>query len=629
MNQYLNRKYVVIGLFVLISVIFLIRLFSLQVLDTSYKMSAENNVLRHVTKFPARGLVYDRNGKLLVYNQAAYDVMVVPHQLKEFDTLQMCNMLNITKEGVEKLIKKAKRYSYYKPSVFIEQLSKERYAAFQEFLHNFPGFFVQTRTLRQYPYKNAAHVLGYVGEVGQKKIKADPYYKLGDYIGISGIEKSYEEVLRGQKGVEIYLVDVHNRIKGRYKNGRFDTEAKRGGDITLSIDIELQQYAEQLMQNKIGSVVAIEPSSGELLCMVSSPIYDPELLVGRIRTKNYLKLQNDTLKPLFNRALMARRPPGSTFKTINALIGLQEGIVQVNTTYPCAGGYHVSGHSMKCHWHRSNLDLVESIQQSCNAWYAYSYRALLDNPKYGNIETAFERWRSLVTSFGFGKRLGVDFSNEVNGYVPTLSFYERFYGKGRLKSLNIISNAIGQGELLMTPIQLANQAAIIANKGYYFTPHAIKEVPGAFSEKTLPFGVQRFVEIDTAHFAPVIEGMYNAVNTEEGTAWWYRKEGLDICGKTGTAENPHGEDHSIFIAFAPKENPQIAVSVYVQNGGFGARWAAPIASLVIEKYLNGKVTRSWIEKRMLEGDLIYNLPENNKKKVRKQEVATADSTTIE
>lgn len=634
MNQYLNRKYLIIGIFIIISVIYIIRLFALQVVDESYKLSANNNVLRYITRYPARGLIYDRNGKLLVFNQAAYDIMIVPNQMKAFDTVQLCSLLNISQDQVLEKIRKAKRYSRYKPSIFLEQVSKETYATFQELQHRYSGFFVQTRTLREYPFKNAAHVLGYIGEVSEKITKDDQYYKSGDYIGINGVEKSYEEVLRGEKGVEILMVDVHNREKGKYKEGKYDTQAKHGGNITLSLDIELQAYAEQLMQGKIGSVVAIEPSTGEILCLVSAPGYSPDLMVGRVRSENYQKMQEDTLIPLFNRAIMARVPPGSTFKPVNALIGLQEGIVRTTTTYSCFMGYHIGRFSMGCHSHANNLDLIESIQQSCNSYYAHLYRDMLDNPKYGKLSSAFDRWRTLTSSFGFGKPLGVDFPNEVGGYVPTLSFYERIHGKGAVKSLNLVSLSIGQGELLMTPLQLANEAALIANRGYYYSPHVIKNLPGEFIEKTMPFKVKRYADIDTALFSPVVEGMWRAANTPGGTAYWYGKPGLDICGKTGTAENPHGEDHSLFIAFAPKDNPKIAVAVYVQNGGFGATWAAPIASLTIEKYLQDTVSRTWIEERMIQGDLIKNPPvkkqkkttvKNNRSTVQKTE--TTETTT--
>jgi penicillin-binding protein 2 len=601
MNPFLSRKYIIGGIFSLIFLIYVMRLFFLQVVDQTSKLSASNNVLRYVTQYPSRGLIYDRKGTLLVYNEAAYDLMVIPNQVEPFDTMQLCSMLKLTKEQIINRLQKAKSYSQYKPTVFEKQLSAETYAPLQEKLYQFKGFFTQTRTLRKYPDITAAHVMGYVGEVDEKKAENDTYYNAGDYLGISGVEKSYEEVLRGKKGVEIFMVDVHNRIKGQYKKGKFDTAAVHGGNITLTIDNELQKYGERLFKNKIGSIVAIEPETGEILAMISAPSFNPELLVGRERSANYLALQNDTLKPLFDRALMARYPPGSTFKTINALIGLQEGIIKPSSTFPCHNGYAAGNFFMGCHTHKSGLDLVQSIQHSCNAYYANVYRLMLDNSKYGGIENSFELWRNYVTSFGFGKGLGVDLPHEVNGYVPTISYYNRYYGEGRLKSLYIVSNSIGQGELLMTPIQIANLAAIISNKGYYFTPHVIKDLPTEYKDKKLPYLVKRYADIDSIYYDYIIEGMYKAVNgLDGGTAGMARMSTIEICGKTGTAQNPHGENHSIFIAFAPKDNPKIAISVYVENAGYGSTWAAPIASLMIEKYLTDTITRSWYENRILE-----------------------------
>ena len=585
--------------------IFVVRLFYLQVIDQSSKLSASNNVLRHVAKYPARGLVFDRNNKLLVYNEAAYDLMIIPNQLSTFDTAELCEVLDLTKEQVIQRLQKAKHYSYYKPSIFEKQLSARTYAPLQEKLYKYKGFFTQTRTLRRYPQKIAANVLGYVSEVDDKITEVDHYYKSGDYIGAKGIEKSYEKVLRGKKGVDIFMVDVHNRIKGRFKKGRYDSAAVHGGNITLTIDTDLQIYGERLMQNKLGTIVALEPSTGEILSLVSSPSYNPELLVGRVRSENYTKLYKDTLKPLFDRPLMARYPPGSTFKTVNALIGLQEGIISTKTKFPCYFGYSSGRFFMGCHNHIERPNLIQSIQNSCNAYYANVFRYLLDHPKYGSFENAYEVWRNYVLSFGFGTRLGVDLPNEKQGYIPSISRYNRIYGEGHVKSLNIVSMAIGQGELLMTPIQMANLAAIICNKGYSYTPHIIKEVPDSFSDLKMPFLVKRYSEIDSSHFNPIIEGMYLAVNGIDGsTARIAAMKDIEICGKTGTAQNP-GKDHSIFIAFAPKDNPKIALAVYVENGGFGSTWAAPIASLLIEKHLTDTVKRKWIEERILNGDLIH------------------------
>ncbi len=610
MNPFQNRKYIIAGIFILVVLIYIARLFFLQVVDQSYKMSASNNVLRYVTEYPSRGHIYDRNGELLVYNEIAYDLLVIPNQLEAFDTVKFCEFLGLSKEQVEKRLIKAKKYSRFKASVFEKQISIESFAPFQEWLYTFKGFFVETRTLRKYNYPIAAHLLGYVGEVSEQKTNKDDYYKSGDYIGVSGVENSYEEVLRGKKGVEIFMVDVHNRIKGRYKEGRYDTAAVHGDDIKLTIDAELQKYGEFLMQNKIGSIVALEPSTGEILALVSSPSYNPELLVGRERGDNYKILEADTLKPMFNRPLMARYPPGSTFKLVQALVGQSENIIWPNTRFHCFYGYTVGNFHMGCHYHMDELNLEQSIQHSCNAWYANAFRSFLDHPKYGGIYNSYNIWRDKVTSFGFGKKLDVDLPHEVNGYIPTLNYYDRVYGEGRLRSLNIVSLAIGQGELLITPVQMANMAAAIANRGYYYTPHVIKELPERYNERQLPYLVKRYTDIDSVYFNHVVEGMYLAVHGGPGsTSTGTLIPGLDVCGKTGTAENPHGKDHSIFVAFAPKNNPKIALSVYVENGGYGATWAVPIARLMMEKYFNDSIQYKWIEDRIVNANLL-NAKEN-------------------
>ncbi len=599
-SQYSNRRFIIIGTFVLIVIIYIIRLFSLQVLDASYRLSAANNAFRNVTQYPARGLIYDRNGKLLVYNEAAFDLMVVPRQVNPFDTAKFCEILDISREYVRTELAAAKSYSWYKPSVFLRQISAEKYAVFQEMLYKFSGFYVQTRTLRKYPIPVAAHVLGYVGEVNDKIVESQPYYKPGDYIGISGIEKSYEKYLRGEKGVKIFLVDVHNRIKGSYKDGKFDTMAVVGANITTSLDADLQAYGELLMQNKTGSIVAIEPHSGEILSLVSSPAYDPNLLVGRARSKNYTKLEKDSLKPLFNRALMAPYPPGSTFKPLNALIGLQEGVITTESHFTCSGGYTVGNFHLGCH-HYGSIGFIYSIQGSCNAYYCNVFRRIIDNPAYNKVSEGYTAWRNHVMDFGIGKKLNTDLTHELKGFVPPPEYYDKYYGKDKWKSLWIVSLAIGQGEIGTTPLQLANMTATIANRGYYIIPHIIKDIKG---DHQIPqrFKEKQFTSIDTAHFRPVIKGMELVVKS--GTATRARVEGIDICGKTGTAENPHGEDHSVFIAFAPKDDPQIALAVFVENAGYGSTWAAPIASLMIEKYLNDSISRPWVEKRILDANLI-------------------------
>jgi penicillin-binding protein 2 len=473
----------------------------------------------------------------------------------------------------------------------------------QEKLFKYPGFYVQPRTLRAYPRDVAAHLLGYVGEVDDRIINNNSYYSMGDYIGISGLERTYEDELRGKKGVSVYLVDVHNRIKGSYGEGRYDTVAVLGSNITTTIDVNLQEYGEQLMQNKIGGIVAIEPSTGEVLSMISSPTYDPDLLVGRPRTINFRILERDTIKPLFNRALMAMYPPGSTFKIVNALIGLQEGTVSPRTKYTCDGGYHI-GKGVGCRHHISPTDLIQSIQVSCNTYYCHVFRNIIDKPSLGGVEQGFTVWKNHVESFGFGKKLNIDQPNELAGIVPSVSFYDRYFRKGGWNSLTILSLAIGQGELGTTPLQMANMTAAIANKGFYYTPHLVKGIRGE-SLKEPRFSIPNYTTIDSVWYSYVIEGMDMAVNGGPGsTARAAAISGITVCGKTGTSQNPHGKDHSVFVAFAPKENPQIAIAVYVENAGFGSTWAAPIASLMIEKYLTGEVKRTWLEQRMLNAVLL-------------------------
>lgn len=600
-HQYSDRKFVIGGIIILVSFIFIIRIFYLQIIDDSYKMSSENNSQRQVTQYPARGVITDRKNKILVYNEAAYDLMIIPRQLKPFDTIDFCNVLEISREQVRTIISETKNYSRYKPSVFLKQLSPETYAVLQEKLYKFPGFFVQARTLRKYPLRIAAHLLGYIGEVDEAKTLEDSYYKSGDYVGISGIEKSYEEKLRGTKGVSIFLVDVHNRIKGSYKNGKYDTLPIPGLNIETSLDADLQAYGEKLMQNKTGSIVAIEPSTGEILTLVSSPTYDPNLLVGRVRAVNYQKLSEDSIKPLFNRALMAKYPPGSTFKLINGMIALQEGVITPRTTFSCSLGYHAGGLTVDCHRHPSPLDYLGSIQNSCNAYYCNTFRLILDDPLFNSVSKSFSNWRNHVVSFGFGSRLGCDLLNELPGFIPDVTYYDRYFGKNRWKSLTVISLAIGQGELGITPLQMANLTATIANRGYYYIPHIIKKVEGQESIDN-KFTTKHYTTIDKEYFELVIEGMEKVVTG--GTARVAFMDSIAICGKTGTAQNPQGDCHSIFIAFAPKINPRIAMAVYVENGGYGSYWAAPIARLMIEKYLNDSISRPDLEERMFNGNLI-------------------------
>ncbi len=606
MDTFAVRKYIIGILIVVIGLVYIIKLFILQVVDPTYKLSASNNVIRYVTQYPARGLIYDRNGKLLVYNEAAYDLMVNPLQLQPFDTTEFCQILDIDKAYVKESINKAIDYSRYKPSIFLKQVSSKTYAHLQEKLYKFPGFFVQARTLRRYPSDIAAHVLGYVGEVNDRIIEQDPYYKSGDYIGISGIEQSYEEYIRGQKGVNIFLVDVHNRIKGPYAEGKLDKKAEVGANIISTIDADLQTYGEKLMKNKIGSIVAIEPATGEILALVSSPTYDPDLLIGRKRTENYINLTTDTLNPLFNRALMAQYPPGSTFKVINALIGLQEKVLFPSTKYECNGAYYARNIRVGCHFHKSPNDLRQSIQVSCNTYYCNVFRSILDNKKYSSIHESFDQWQKYIMSFGFGQKLNTDFTNELKGIVPSKELYNRIYGEKGWSSLTVLSLAIGQGELGITPLQMANMTATIANRGYYIPPHIVKEIEGDYALNSR-LKQKKHTLIDSTYFEIVIDGMDLAVNGEPGSGSTARNAHLEdivVCGKTGTAENPHGEDHSIFIAFAPKLDPQIAIAVYIENGGFGSTWAAPTARLMIEKYLNDSISIPWWEQYILDANLM-------------------------
>jgi penicillin-binding protein 2 len=492
-------------------------------------------------------------------------------------------------------------YSRRTPSVFLKQISDETYARFQEKMYLYPGFYVQPRTLRKYSKSIAAHILGYVSEVDANTITRNPYYKSGDYIGKSGIEEAYENELRGQRGVKIYLVDVFNRVKGSYADGAMDTTAVQGADVISSIDLDLQEYGELLMQNKRGSIVAIEPETGEMLALVSAPNYDPSLLVGRVRSENFTKLQSDAALPLFNRPLMASYPPGSTFKPINGLIGLQEEVITEDTKFGCNYGYLFVG----CHGHASPLDLAAAVANSCNSYFCQTFRLILENKKYSNIGEAFGQWKKYIDEFGFGHSLGTDFTNELAGTIPSAEYYDGYHGQNRWRALTVISLAIGQGEIGTTPLQMANMTAAIANRGYYYTPHIVKGIGGGGTIDS-KFREKHYIDIDSANFEKIIAGMEGAVSGVPGaTARIAAIPGIDVCGKTGTAQNPHGDDHSVFIAFAPKENPKIAIAVYVENAGFGATYAAPIASLMMEKYLNGTIsnTSRYKEQRMLELNL--------------------------
>jgi penicillin-binding protein 2 len=601
MNNLSDRKVVIALIFIVVGLIFIIRLFNVQIINDKYKIDSDQNVLREVIQYPARGLIYDRNGILLVYNEAAYDLMVVPRLVKEMDTLAFCQLLGIKLEDFRTKFYKAKNYSRYKPSVFEKEISSKEYAKIQEKLFGYPGFYAQTRTLRKYPRESAAHVLGYIGEVDQNIIDNDHYYKSGDYIGKSGIELSYESLLRGKRGVKRVLVDVHNREKGSYLDGELDTLAVTGETIHLTIDAVIQEYGEKLMQNKRGSIVAIEPQTGEILALISAPAYNPNLLVGRDVKKNYPVLSNDELKPLFNRALMASYPPGSTFKTVQALIALQDGVINEQTGFPCIKN------PVNCHNHPNATDVISSIKMSCNPYYYNVFRRILLQNKstslFKDSEIGLAQWSKHVKKFGLGVRLETDLPSIKKGFIPDVDFYEKWYGKGRWAFSTIYSLSIGQGEIGVVPLQMANLSTILSNRGYFYTPHLLKRIE---KTDTIPsiFRIKHQVGVDAKYFAPVVEGMLKVVEEAGGTARRAKIDSIQVCGKTGTAQNPHGEDHSIFIAFAPKDNPKIAIAVYIENAGFGGTWAAPIASLIMEKYLKGSIKDVEKEKRILEANLM-------------------------
>lgn len=600
MNIFSDRKYVISAIFIVLIGIYLIRLFFIQVIDKSYKLAADDNALRHKIEYPERGIIYDRNGKILVYNEPAFDLMVIPKQVKTIDTADFCQMLDIEKEDFIEKIKKLKKqkFSSFRPEIFISDISLETSLPLQEKLMKFKGFYLQSRTLRKYPLKIAPHALGYVGEVDEKIIKKNAYYRSGDNMGLSGIEKNYEVPLRGQRGVKIVMVDVYNRERGAFEEGKYDTASVLGQSLISSLDAELQQYGEKLMKNKVGAIVAIEPSSGEILSMISSPTYDPNLLVGRLKSKNYPKMVMDTLKPLFNRASQSKYPPGSTFKLLNALIGQQEGVINENTLFSCSSGFHFGGLTVGCHAHASPVDLRYSITTSCNSYYCNTFKNIIQ--KYPKAEAGFLVWRKHVLSFGLGQKFPVDLPQETSGNVPTVKYYNKYHGSGRWNAITVISLAIGQGEMGVSPLQMANFCSIIANRGWYYTPHLIKKIEGGKIDSI--YLKKKYTTIQKKYYEVIVESMRNVV--ENGTGRIARMDSLPICGKTGTAENPHGKDHSIFIAFAPMQNPKIAIAVYVENAGFGATWAAPIASLMIEKYITRKVKRAEMEQRITEANLL-------------------------
>lgn len=597
-NIFENRKYVIGGAAVAIVLIYIIRLFSLQIVSEDYKKNADSNAFLKKVQYPARGNMFDRNGKLLVYNQSSYDVTVIPREVADIDTTDLCRTLGITREFFIKRMedirnrKKNPGYSPYTNQLFLAQLTPEETGMLQEKLFKFPGFYIQRRSIRQYTSDIAALALGDIGEISQNELDKDTtgYYAGGDYIGKQGIEKYYENVLRGRKGVEILLRDARGRIQGRYMNGANDIPSIPGKNLTLGLDMELQALAEKLMQGKRGSVVAIEPETGEILCMVSAPTFDPAMLVGRDRGKNHVSLLKNPSKPLLNRAIIGTYPPGSTFKTAQGLVFMQEGIVDEYTSFPCYSGFVIPGFRLGCHAHPSPLRLQDAISTSCNSYFCWGLWRLIDNKKYGTPQNAITVWKNHMVDMGFGYALGVDLSGEKRGLIPNAEFYNKIHN-GRWRGLSIISIAIGQGEILATPLQIANLAATIANRGKFITPHIVKSIQDTVTEPR--YREWRYTGINPEYYDIIIRGMRGAVIGSNYGATCRRANipGLEICGKTGTAQN-RGEDHSIFMGFAPMHEAKIAISVYVENGGFGATWAVPIGALLIEQYLHGSIDES-------------------------------------
>ncbi len=597
-NQLYKRRYIIIGGISTVVFIYILRLFSLQVINTEYSIKADNNAFLHRSVYPSRGLIYDRNNKLLAYNQPAYDVMLIMREMKhDFDTLAFCQALKIDIEYFNTRIleikdrKKNRGYSAYTPQFFMKQVEPEDIAQLQQNIYKFSGTYLQNRDLRDYNYPYAAHILGSITEVSSKTIKKDPYYKAGDFGGISGLESVYEKQLRGEKGLEIFLRDSHGRIQGKYKNGEQDIEPKSGENLTISIDIELQKIAELLLNGKRGSIVAIEPKTGEILALASSPTWDPKVLTGKNAPHNYLDLLNDKTKPLYNRGTQAQYSPGSTFKINQALIALQEEVINTKTRFQCQAQ---SSQPIRCtHYHGERIDLINAIEQSCNPYFWQTFKRILEKNGYGERNADFKKqyrvWRDYILAFGYGASLkNTDIYEQSSGYIPTEDFYQRYYGETGWKAITIRSLAIGQGEILSTPLQMANSITAIANEGYYITPHFSREISMKWEKKV--------INIDKENFKTVKEGMYSFFENTNGK--YYKIDSIALCGKTGTVQNPHGKDHSLFVGFAPKENPTIALAVVVENAGFGATWAMPIGSLVMEKYLKGEISRTYLFDRI-------------------------------
>ena len=590
MNSFFERRYVISGIFIVIIIILLARLFYIQIMDDRYALYASNNVRRQYIIFPARGAILDRHGKVLVQNVPFYDIMVIPKQVKPFDTAEFCRLIGIDRPGFDKRWIKAMKYSPYLSSAFEKQIPAETFAGLQERLSEFPGFFSATRYLRTYPDSVAAQFLGYIGEVQDKDIKRyGGYYRPGDYIGVTGVERSYEPVLRGQRGVQNLMVDSRNKPKGHYANGMFDTAAVAGQRLTSSLDVSIQKLGEKLMANKVGSIVAIEPSTGEILCYVSSPTYDPNLMVGRQRGNNAAEMYKNPYTPFFIRPIQAQYPPGSSFKPLSALIALQEGIITPQTDYYCPGYYRAGNRLVPCNNRESHglVNLSSAVAKSCNGYFSMVFQRLIDHYGPKQTEATFTNWRSNVNKFGFGSKLDLDMPGESRGNLPTPLHYDNIYKRGGWRSSTIISLAIGQGELEATPLQMANIECTIANHGFYYKPHLIKAI-GAENVIKKEYTTRNYVGIDSQYFEPVINGMQAVV--DDGTAIRSKILGIVMCGKTGTAQVTHGEANSVFVAFAPRDNPKIAIAVVVENSGEGAHWAAPIASFIVEQYLKGSIS---------------------------------------
>ncbi len=624
-NFYENRKFIIGGIFVAVALVYLINLFQLQIVDQSAKSLSARNFIRTQVRYPARGLMYDRNGKLIVFNKAAYDLRVTPKEMEPFDTVDLCNTLEIEKDFLIRQIKAARSYSWYKPYVILSQLTAMEFAQLQEKMYRFPGFSVVQRVQRSYNYHNAGHVLGYISEVNGNDIKKDDYYVQGDYIGKTGLEQTYENELRGVKGKRFLTVNSKGAITGPYQEGKSDVIPVPGKNLTLSLDIELQAYGEKLMQNKLGSIVAIEPSSGEVLAFISAPEFDPSKLVGRHRGAGYAALAADTLKPLNNRALQGTYSPGSTFKLVCAAIGLQEGALNDYTRFSCEGPL---SYPISCtHYHQSPLGVLPAIETSCNPFFYKTFKETLEQ-KGQNTRVGYQKWYDHVKSFGFGDKLGIDLPYEIKGNLPTVAYYDKLYGKTGWRAITVRSLGIGQGELLVTPLQLANEAVTIANRGYFYRPHMVKAIQNQSLSENYTYKNQ--TSINKEYFEDVvIKGMEHVYDGTHGTARDYRNDSLIMCGKTGTVQNPFGYDHSVFIAFAPKDNPKIAICVIVENGGYGTTWAAPMATFIMEKYIFGKLPKrhKWKEQQIFDADIASIYEHNRAREAAKYRRSSTSNET--